>query len=159
MAKSWFNSVPLVSFDCSSRDTPSEFCCGLSSSRSRYDGRPLYKWMSICRPFRTSVFSSECCSSSMLLLECRYCLNLHCESTNSAHFLFISLTIETGNEAGLRKFHLQVFGNIWLDATTEINRHNNFQSFFNSVILLFRWVDIYFSPFLSFLKLSFINHV
>ncbi|KAK0403052.1 hypothetical protein QR680_016690 [Steinernema hermaphroditum] len=43
---------------------------------------------------------------------------------------------------------MQVFGNIWLDATTEINRHNNFQSFFNSVILLFRcatgeaWQDI-----------------
>ncbi|VDM36391.1 unnamed protein product [Toxocara canis] len=41
-----------------------------------------------------------------------------------------------------------VFGNIWLDNTTEINRHNNFQSFFNSVILLFRcatgeaWQDI-----------------
>uniref|UniRef100_A0A915BGY2 Voltage-dependent calcium channel type A subunit alpha-1 n=2 Tax=Parascaris univalens TaxID=6257 RepID=A0A915BGY2_PARUN len=43
---------------------------------------------------------------------------------------------------------MQVFGNIWLDNTTEINRHNNFQSFFNSVILLFRcatgeaWQDI-----------------
>nr|AXF54067.1 voltage-dependent calcium channel A type alpha-1 [Ditylenchus destructor] len=33
---------------------------------------------------------------------------------------------------------MQVFGNILLDPTTEINRHNNFQSFFNSVILLFR---------------------
>uniref|UniRef100_A0A914MNP8 Voltage-dependent calcium channel type A subunit alpha-1 n=1 Tax=Meloidogyne incognita TaxID=6306 RepID=A0A914MNP8_MELIC len=31
-----------------------------------------------------------------------------------------------------------VFGNIQLDPTTEINRHNNFQSFFNAVILLFR---------------------
>ncbi|GMT04511.1 hypothetical protein PENTCL1PPCAC_26685, partial [Pristionchus entomophagus] len=46
---------------------------------------------------------------------------------------------------------MQVFGNIWLDATTEINRHNNFQSFFNSVILLFRcatgegWQDIMMS--------------
>ncbi|VDO19202.1 unnamed protein product [Heligmosomoides polygyrus] len=43
---------------------------------------------------------------------------------------------------------MQVFGNIWLNAATEINRHNNFQSFFNSVILLFRcatgegWQDI-----------------
>ncbi|TKR73038.1 hypothetical protein L596_020401 [Steinernema carpocapsae] len=43
---------------------------------------------------------------------------------------------------------MQVFGNIWLDAQTELNRHNNFQSFFNSVILLFRcatgeaWQDI-----------------
>ncbi|VDN26528.1 unnamed protein product [Gongylonema pulchrum] len=43
---------------------------------------------------------------------------------------------------------MQVFGNIWLDATTEYNRHNNFQSFFNSIILLFRcstgeaWQDI-----------------
>uniref|UniRef100_A0A915CNI0 Voltage-dependent calcium channel alpha-1 subunit IQ domain-containing protein n=1 Tax=Ditylenchus dipsaci TaxID=166011 RepID=A0A915CNI0_9BILA len=43
---------------------------------------------------------------------------------------------------------MQVFGNILLDATTEINRHNNFQSFFNSVVLLFRcatgeaWQDI-----------------
>lgn len=43
---------------------------------------------------------------------------------------------------------MQVFGNIWLDSTTEINRHNNFQSFFNGVILLFRcatgeaWQDI-----------------
>ncbi|KAK6033021.1 putative ATP synthase F0, A subunit, partial [Ostertagia ostertagi] len=27
---------------------------------------------------------------------------------------------------------MQVFGNIWLNAATEINRHNNFQSFFNS---------------------------
>nr|QRX85587.1 voltage-dependent calcium channel non-L type alpha-1 [Heterodera elachista] len=33
---------------------------------------------------------------------------------------------------------MQVFGNIQLDPTTEINRHNNFQSFFNAVILLFR---------------------
>uniref|UniRef100_A0A1I8BEU3 EF-hand domain-containing protein n=1 Tax=Meloidogyne hapla TaxID=6305 RepID=A0A1I8BEU3_MELHA len=32
----------------------------------------------------------------------------------------------------------KVFGNIQLDPTTEINRHNNFQSFFNAVILLFR---------------------
>ncbi|PAV69811.1 hypothetical protein WR25_26057 [Diploscapter pachys] len=43
---------------------------------------------------------------------------------------------------------MQVFGNIWLNAATEINRHNNFQSFFNSLILLFRcatgegWQDI-----------------
>ncbi|CAD5229555.1 unnamed protein product [Bursaphelenchus okinawaensis] len=43
---------------------------------------------------------------------------------------------------------MQVFGNILLDSTTEINRHNNFQSFFNAVILLFRcatgeaWQDI-----------------
>ncbi|NP_001335573.1 Voltage-dependent calcium channel type A subunit alpha-1 [Caenorhabditis elegans] len=43
---------------------------------------------------------------------------------------------------------MQVFGNIWLNAATEINRHNNFQSFFNAVILLFRcatgegWQDI-----------------
>uniref|UniRef100_A0A158Q5I2 Voltage-dependent calcium channel type A subunit alpha-1 n=1 Tax=Dracunculus medinensis TaxID=318479 RepID=A0A158Q5I2_DRAME len=43
---------------------------------------------------------------------------------------------------------MQVFGNIWLDASTEINRHNNFQSFVNSLILLFRcatgeaWQDI-----------------
>ncbi|KAH7723235.1 voltage-dependent calcium channel type D subunit alpha-1-like protein [Aphelenchoides avenae] len=43
---------------------------------------------------------------------------------------------------------MQVFGNIRLDPTTEINRHNNFQSFFNSVVLLFRcatgeaWQDI-----------------
>uniref|UniRef100_A0AAF5CYU4 Voltage-dependent calcium channel type A subunit alpha-1 n=1 Tax=Strongyloides stercoralis TaxID=6248 RepID=A0AAF5CYU4_STRER len=46
---------------------------------------------------------------------------------------------------------MQVFGNIRLDSTTEINRHNNFQSFFNSVILLFRcatgeaWQDIMLS--------------
>lgn len=33
---------------------------------------------------------------------------------------------------------MQVFGNILLDSTTEINRHNNFQSFFNAVVLLFR---------------------
>lgn len=33
----------------------------------------------------------------------------------------------------------QVFGNIYLDQKTEINPHNNFQSFFNSVVLLFRW--------------------
>uniref|UniRef100_A0A914Y1L2 Voltage-dependent calcium channel alpha-1 subunit IQ domain-containing protein n=1 Tax=Panagrolaimus superbus TaxID=310955 RepID=A0A914Y1L2_9BILA len=43
---------------------------------------------------------------------------------------------------------MQVFGNIQLDPTTELNRHNNFQSFFNAVILLFRcatgeaWQDI-----------------
>uniref|UniRef100_A0A914C6B3 Voltage-dependent calcium channel type A subunit alpha-1 n=1 Tax=Acrobeloides nanus TaxID=290746 RepID=A0A914C6B3_9BILA len=43
---------------------------------------------------------------------------------------------------------MQVFGNIYLDPTTEVNRHNNFQSFFNAVILLFRcatgeaWQDI-----------------
>uniref|UniRef100_A0AC35TNP8 EF-hand domain-containing protein n=1 Tax=Rhabditophanes sp. KR3021 TaxID=114890 RepID=A0AC35TNP8_9BILA len=46
---------------------------------------------------------------------------------------------------------MQVFGNIHLDSTTEINRHNNFQSFFNSLILLFRcatgegWQDIMLS--------------
>ncbi|CAK5119045.1 unnamed protein product [Meloidogyne enterolobii] len=34
-----------------------------------------------------------------------------------------------------------VFGNIQLDPTTEINRHNNFQSFFNAVILLFRYLS------------------
>ncbi|VDO98416.1 unnamed protein product [Soboliphyme baturini] len=33
---------------------------------------------------------------------------------------------------------MQVFGNIELNSDTEINRHNNFQTFFNSVILLFR---------------------
>ncbi|KAL3094183.1 hypothetical protein niasHT_028272 [Heterodera trifolii] len=33
---------------------------------------------------------------------------------------------------------MQVFGNIQLDPTSEINRHNNFQSFFNAIILLFR---------------------
>uniref|UniRef100_A0A0N5AJK0 Voltage-dependent calcium channel type A subunit alpha-1 n=1 Tax=Syphacia muris TaxID=451379 RepID=A0A0N5AJK0_9BILA len=43
---------------------------------------------------------------------------------------------------------MQVFGNIWLDPSTELNRHNNFQTFFNSLILLFRcstgeaWQDI-----------------
>ncbi|CAJ0582996.1 unnamed protein product, partial [Mesorhabditis spiculigera] len=43
---------------------------------------------------------------------------------------------------------MQVFGNIYLDSKTELNRHNNFQSFFNSLILLFRcatgegWQDI-----------------
>ncbi|KAH7932161.1 hypothetical protein HPB51_029474 [Rhipicephalus microplus] len=33
---------------------------------------------------------------------------------------------------------MQVFGNIRFDPDTEINRHNNFQSFFQSLILLFR---------------------
>lgn len=33
---------------------------------------------------------------------------------------------------------MQVFGNIELDSGTQINRHNNFRHFFNSVILLFR---------------------
>ncbi|KHJ46318.1 transporter, cation channel family protein [Trichuris suis] len=33
---------------------------------------------------------------------------------------------------------MQVFGNIELNGDTEINRHNNFQTFFNSLILLFR---------------------
>ncbi|KRX80625.1 Voltage-dependent calcium channel type A subunit alpha-1 [Trichinella sp. T6] len=33
---------------------------------------------------------------------------------------------------------MQVFGNIELNGDTEINRHNNFQTFFNSIILLFR---------------------
>ncbi|CAJ0597796.1 unnamed protein product [Cylicocyclus nassatus] len=43
---------------------------------------------------------------------------------------------------------MQVFGNIKLNAAFEVNRHNNFQSFFNSLILLFRcatgegWQDI-----------------
>uniref|UniRef100_A0A915KBH1 Ion transport domain-containing protein n=1 Tax=Romanomermis culicivorax TaxID=13658 RepID=A0A915KBH1_ROMCU len=43
---------------------------------------------------------------------------------------------------------MQVFGNIALRDETEINRHNNFQSFFNALILLFRcatgeaWQDI-----------------
>uniref|UniRef100_A0A183CB81 Voltage-dependent calcium channel type A subunit alpha-1 n=1 Tax=Globodera pallida TaxID=36090 RepID=A0A183CB81_GLOPA len=32
---------------------------------------------------------------------------------------------------------MQVFGNIQLDPTTEINRHNNFQSFFNAMLNLF----------------------
>ncbi|CAN7994074.1 unnamed protein product, partial [Ixodes hexagonus] len=33
---------------------------------------------------------------------------------------------------------MQVFGNIGFDPDTELNRHNNFQSFFQSLILLFR---------------------
>uniref|UniRef100_A0A5S6QUK1 Voltage-dependent calcium channel type A subunit alpha-1 n=1 Tax=Trichuris muris TaxID=70415 RepID=A0A5S6QUK1_TRIMR len=33
---------------------------------------------------------------------------------------------------------MQVFGNIELNEDTEINRHNNFQTFFNSLVLLFR---------------------
>jgi hypothetical protein len=38
----------------------------------------------------------------------------------------------------IEKKSFQVFGNIQLDSATEINRHNNFQSFFNAVVLLFR---------------------
>lgn len=34
----------------------------------------------------------------------------------------------------------QVFGNIRFNPDTEINRHNNFQSFIQSLMLLFRWV-------------------
>ncbi|XP_070176328.1 voltage-dependent calcium channel type A subunit alpha-1-like [Littorina saxatilis] len=33
---------------------------------------------------------------------------------------------------------MQVFGNIRLDSKTEINRHNNFRSFFEALLLLFR---------------------
>lgn len=36
----------------------------------------------------------------------------------------------------------QVFGNIQLHPDTEINRHNNFQTFVQSLILLFRWVQL-----------------
>ena len=37
---------------------------------------------------------------------------------------------------------LQVFGNIRLDSKTAINRHNNFRSFFQALMLLFRWVSL-----------------
>lgn len=36
---------------------------------------------------------------------------------------------------------LQVFGKIALNDTTEINRNNNFQTFPQAVLLLFRWVS------------------
>lgn len=38
------------------------------------------------------------------------------------------------------KPHRQVFGNIRMMPETEYNRHNNFQSFIQSLMLLFRWV-------------------
>lgn len=38
-------------------------------------------------------------------------------------------------------FLLQVFGNIKLDDESHINRHNNFRSFFGSLMLLFRYLD------------------
>ena len=43
---------------------------------------------------------------------------------------------------------MQIFGNIYLDESTEMNRQNNFQSFFQAVLCLFRcatgesWQDI-----------------
>ncbi|GCC17537.1 hypothetical protein chiPu_0021547, partial [Chiloscyllium punctatum] len=43
---------------------------------------------------------------------------------------------------------MQLFGNIGLDDSTPINRHNNFHNFFNALMLLFRsatgesWQDI-----------------
>lgn len=43
---------------------------------------------------------------------------------------------------------MQVFGNIRLDSEGPINRHNNFQSFPQAVILLFR----YFICFLIFVQ-------
>lgn len=33
---------------------------------------------------------------------------------------------------------MQIFGNIELDPDTEINRHNNFQTFVQGLMLLFR---------------------
>ncbi|OWK08654.1 CACNA1E [Cervus elaphus hippelaphus] len=36
---------------------------------------------------------------------------------------------------------MQVFGNIKLDEESHINRHNNFRSFFGSLMLLFRYLD------------------
>ena len=38
-------------------------------------------------------------------------------------------------------FLLKVFGNIKLDEESHINRHNNFRSFFGSLMLLFRYLD------------------
>ena len=38
-------------------------------------------------------------------------------------------------------FLIQVFGNIKLDEESHINRHNNFRSFFGSLMLLFRYLD------------------
>lgn len=38
-------------------------------------------------------------------------------------------------------FLLKVFGNIKLDEESHINRHNNFRSFFGSLMLLFRYRD------------------
>jgi hypothetical protein len=35
----------------------------------------------------------------------------------------------------------KVFGNIKLDEESHINRHNNFRSFFGSLMLLFRYLD------------------
>lgn len=34
--------------------------------------------------------------------------------------------------------HTQVFGNMKFDPDTDLNRHNNFQSFFAGLLLLFR---------------------
>ncbi len=39
---------------------------------------------------------------------------------------------------------MQVFGNIRLDSEGPINRHNNFQSFPQAVILLFRYYYYYY---------------
>lgn len=36
--------------------------------------------------------------------------------------------------------YLQVFGNIKLNDESHINQHNNFKTFFNALMLLFRWV-------------------
>lgn len=38
-------------------------------------------------------------------------------------------------------FLFKVFGNIKLDEESHINRHNNFRSFFGSLMLLFRYLD------------------
>ena len=41
----------------------------------------------------------------------------------------------------IMKFRCQVFGNISNDPGTAIDDHNNFQSFFAGLMLLFRWVE------------------
>lgn len=40
----------------------------------------------------------------------------------------------------LRAVFVKVFGNMKFDPYSALNRHNNFQTFFGALLLLFRWV-------------------
>lgn len=66
--------------------------------------------------------------------------NIHVQGTShSSVMLFVCLLLLLFFVI----FLFKVFGNIKLDEESHINRHNNFRSFFGSLMLLFRYLDAY----------------
>jgi len=66
-------------------------------------------------------------------------------STVRYRCLELSYIRRKGHQKGIRDFDpgavfVKVFGNMKADPYSALNRHNNFQSFFGALLLLFRWV-------------------